>query len=164
MSKEKENEDIEQLKKSLAQMTLMNAFKEKRTELLEKKYSQSIGVLNDYINQLHKVLNMKTSTDSDSIPIDRLMSMLKKEDVLQTDDFIIIPKKLIEEHKLTANTTSEKLPITANEILQVDTMVNSTTTTKRQGNKKSKSKITCSHCNEPGHKRSQCPKILYKDI
>lgn len=165
MSEDPKTDEIEQLRTTVAKLTLLNAFKTKQADHLEKKYSQTIAILNDYINQLHKVLNMKTSGDADSIPISKLMSVLKNDDMLQTEDFIIIPKKLIKEHKSSEKDVPETKTISVEETKQeVPNGIVPNLPVAKKGTRKQKSKMTCSHCNELGHKRSQCPKILYKDV
>lgn len=108
--------------------------------------AKTVAILNDYIRQLHAVLNQKPlSSNEEAIPIKRLMEILTKDEVLQTDDFIIIPKRLIK----------EDMPPRVDTNVQVQSL---------KPPRKSKSKMTCSHCQQIGHKRSQCPQILYKEI
>lgn len=164
MSDNQAMDEMAKLKDTLAQLTLANAVKTQQAELLEKKYAQTIVILNDYINQLHRVLNMKTGEEAESISIEKLMSVLTKDDLLQTEEFIIIPKKLIKEHKIKeVNSATHPIAGAQEKFTSTQTLPKPTAGPKKMS-RRPKSKMTCSHCNEGGHKRSQCPKILYKEV
>lgn len=154
-----DNTDISELNDKVLQLSLDISSKTQELDILQRHYSKKLTVLNDYIRQLHKALNFDTSNGH--ITDEELISKLQGQ-VIDEEEFIVLPKKLIRSsmprlkiNKVLASETQTVTPLQG-----TSTIYN----TETKNFRKSKSKMNCSACHEVGHKRSQCPQILYKNI
>lgn len=152
-------EEIQKLNQRIAQLSLLCTLRSQEKESLEQKYNERLAELNGYIDSLHKLLNI--STEDGAIEDIDFINTLKDTD---TESYILIPKKHIEAHKLKVPT---QVPNKAQDNIKKSTKQNESSTgpekivSNSTGRKK---KMSCSYCNEQGHKRAQCPKILFPSV
>lgn len=144
-------QQIVELNNRIAQLALLVSLKTKEMKSIEEKYTERISTLNAYLQQLHSTLGINTN---DEHILDTELIKKLKEQRLAEEEYLVIPMKLIkpdlsrEEEKVKENPTDKHKKL----VLQP----------REKGGSKSK-KISCSYCNERGHKRSHCPKILYQE-
>lgn len=134
---------IKELNQRIAELALIVSLKTQEMDKIENRYNERLAILNKYINKIQKLVD-SALPNGELKDIDLLEKLGKYE---EDDDYIIIPKKSIVLDKLdkpkevNSNDVPVKLPAQHNR----------------------RKKMSCSYCNERGHKRSQCPKILYQE-
>ena len=158
-------EEIHTLNQRIAQLALLSTLRTSEKETLERKYNDRLAVLNEYIEKLHKLLNV--NTEEGAVEDVDFIERLK----MTEDGYLLVPTKRVVEHKLIPP-TSATTKATAFKEGKNAKSENSTALQEMEpassgifiggsnatGRKK---KMTCSNCNERGHKRAQCPKILF---
>lgn len=138
-------DQIKDLNNRISELAIMVSVKTKEMDSIEKKYNERLEVLNSFIRQIQEKLNIDRATNT--INDTDLIEKIKKYHT-EDGDYLLIPcKEIIEETPSKIITTIPKVPETK--------LVNT-------GSRKKK--MSCSYCNEKGHKRSQCPKILYPSL
>lgn len=144
-------QQIVELNNRIAELALLVSLKTKEMKSIEEKYTERISTLNAYLEQLHSVIGIEPESE---FILDTDLIKRVEEQRLTKDDFIIIPTKLIKPNLIERrDTNKEKLKEEPRKLYLQP---------KEKTNSKYK-KFSCSHCNEKGHKRSHCPKILYQE-
>lgn len=143
-------QQIIDLNNRISQLACAVAVKTKELDSIEKQYTDRINMLNDYLKQLHSKLGIDPSNemmyDTD------LVKKLKEESLLQ-NDCLVIPTKLLQPHLIKKPNAVKNTPQIEPKKIFVQP---------KDKNHSKYNKFLCSYCNEKGHKRSQCPKILYQ--
>lgn len=139
-------EQIKNLNSRIAELALIVSLKTKEMDSIEKKYADRLAVLNRYISQLQETLGIAPNdgTIADTDFLDKIQATCFTGN--GDEDYVLIPTKKIVHNEKAAVQLDAKQPLYL------------TPKSTAAGRRK---KITCSYCNEKGHKRSQCPKILY---
>ncbi|KGK38947.1 hypothetical protein JL09_g1950 [Pichia kudriavzevii] len=147
MPNQSTEEQIKLLNDRIAELALIVSLKTREMDAIEKKYNDRLQTLNKYIENLHVALGTQPQEGSirDVDLVEKLQSLQLQNE--SGDDFIIIPTK-----KVILTPAQDKT--NPNEHRKVFVIPKETTHHRRKN-------ITCSYCKETGHKRSQCPKILY---
>ncbi|KAG7830786.1 hypothetical protein KL920_001377 [Ogataea angusta] len=128
------------------------AHKERELDQLKTAYNEKIGDLDRYLEKLKnlEIIQGGQNVAEEVVKVEEFRcpecrSLLY--DKLKETDYILLPNKV----KLQSSKHSQcDIPATP-------TVVAKRTTVAPNKNKK----ITCSYCMKQGHKRAQCPEILY---
>lgn len=161
MSNNELERQIKELNNKIAELALIVSLKTKEMDNIEKRYSERIDVLNSYLARVRSELRIQSQEGhiDDIAFIDKLRSTSLSDDNV---DYVLIPTKpvkmTVSKHTKSERTSTE-LQATRDIATERTHKVVSNETTRNR-----KKKISCSYCNEKGHKRSQCPKILYHGV
>ncbi|TID29791.1 hypothetical protein CANINC_001606 [Pichia inconspicua] len=144
-------QQIVELNNRIAELALLVSLKTKEMKSIEEKYTERISTLNAYLEQLHSVIGI--NPESEFLLDTDLVEKLEEQKSAR-DEFLIIPTKLIKPNLIERRDTGkEKLKKEPQKLYLQP---------KEKSDSKYK-KFSCSYCNEKGHKRSHCPKILYQE-
>ncbi|KAG0683756.1 hypothetical protein C6P40_001320 [Pichia californica] len=146
---------IKELNNKISELALMVSLKTKEMDEIEKNYSKRLNSINDYFSKVRKSLAIEEceGTIKDTEFIDKIQALN-----VNKEDCIIIPTKIIRIVPFEKNAITSIENSTEKDINVVPFSVSKDPSHSRR------KKISCSYCNEKGHKRSQCPKILYNEV
>lgn len=152
---------IKELNNKVSELALIVSLKTKEMNDIEKKYTENLTILNEYLSTIRTKLGIdeKEGNIEDTDLINKLQS-LKFEN--GDENYVLIPTKSI---SLEQKSTSINKPKSADS-KNLKMVCPPSLKPHAKGNNHSsggKKKLSCSYCNEKGHKRAQCPKILYGD-
>lgn len=161
MSNNDLEKQIQELNTKIAELALIVSLKTKEMDTIEQQYSERIRLLNEYLATVRDGLKIESQAGQidDTIFIDKLRSMSYSND---KKDYVLIPTKPLRMNAInnTKNDTKAKTELEMVQNIQHTKGYNIAANEPTHNRKK---KISCSYCNEKGHKRAQCPKILYHE-
>lgn len=161
MSNNDLEKQIQELNTKIAELALIVSLKTKEMDTIEQRYSDRIRILNEYLATVRAGLNIESQEGhiDDTTFIDKLRSMSHNDDI---KDYVLVPTKPLQMNSIK-NPKNETKTKTESEVAQNTQHKKAYNIAVNEPTYNRKKKISCSYCNEKGHKRSQCPKILYHE-
>jgi hypothetical protein len=144
-------QQIKELNQRIADLALIVSLKTKEMDAIEKGYAERLLNLNNYVKKIQERIGI--DPQDGSIKDTELIDKIRSTNFIDENDpdYIFIPRKSV------IMDSSKERPKPSFETVSKPYLLNKDSSSSRR------KKISCSYCNEKGHKRAQCPKILYHE-
>lgn len=149
---------IKELNNKISELALIVSLKTKEMDEVEKKYTERLETLNNYFSKIRTELRLPTQENGEIDDVDFIAKLQTMDLNVDNNDYVLIPTKHI-----TITPADKKLRNDKDngDLNKIEQHQNKPKAFEKENGKNRKKKISCSYCNQKGHKRAQCPKILY---
>lgn len=149
---------IKELNNKISELALIVSLKTKEMDEIEKKYTERLKTINNYFLKIRTKLDLPTQEDGEIDDIDFIAKLQTMSLSNENNDYVLIPTR-----RIAITPTDKKLRKDQDkgDLNKTEQHQNKPYALEKESGKNRRKKISCSYCNEKGHKRAQCPKILY---
>lgn len=147
---------IKELNNKISELALIVSLKTKEMDETEKIYTERLEILNDYFSKIRTKLDLSNEESGKINDVDFIAKLQTMNLSEENNDFILIPTK-----NIVITPTDKQFKNNRGDLNKIEQISNQPYTFEKESGKNRRKKISCSYCNEKGHKRAQCPRILY---